>query len=342
MQTSRPLVSVVTPLYNCEEYLADCIESVLGQTYDNWEYVIVDNCSTDRSFEIASGYAARDDRIRLIKATEFVGAEANHNRSIRLISAEARYCKFVFSDDWLFPNCVEEMVKLAEANPSVAIVGAYGTDGCNVLWTGLRGRRFDIPPPASRDVVNGREACRNKLLGKPYVFGNTGSQLIRCDEIRKRPVFFNEQNIHADQEVCLDILQDTDFGFVHQILTYSRRREQSESSFARDYNSIILGDFVIFLRFGPVFLSAGEYQSRLLELSWEYHRTLGRNVLRMRARDFWDYHRKTLAVFGGAIDYSQLARATAYEFGAGLLQPRAALGRAWRWWSSAWRRLRRS
>ena len=54
-----PLVSVVTPVYNGETYLAACIESVLSQSYSNWEYVIVNNCSTDRTLDIASDYAAR-------------------------------------------------------------------------------------------------------------------------------------------------------------------------------------------------------------------------------------------------------------------------------------------
>ena len=61
----QPLVSVVTPVYNEEKNLAECIESVLAQTYPNWEYVIVNNCSTDRSLQIAESYAAQDKRIRV-------------------------------------------------------------------------------------------------------------------------------------------------------------------------------------------------------------------------------------------------------------------------------------
>ena len=59
-----PLVSVLTPVYNCEKYLRTCIESVLAQTYTNWEYVIVNNCSTDGTLAIAQEYAAADSRIR--------------------------------------------------------------------------------------------------------------------------------------------------------------------------------------------------------------------------------------------------------------------------------------
>src|SRR5882724_7298074 len=62
--SSQPLISVVTPVYNGAEHLAECIESVLAQTYQNWDYTIVDNCSTDGSVEIARRYAAKDRRIR--------------------------------------------------------------------------------------------------------------------------------------------------------------------------------------------------------------------------------------------------------------------------------------
>ena len=66
-RASQPLVSIVTPVYNEAEYLAECIESVLAQSYQNWEYTIVDNCSKDGSAEIARHYAGKDRRIRLVQ-----------------------------------------------------------------------------------------------------------------------------------------------------------------------------------------------------------------------------------------------------------------------------------
>ena len=56
---SQPLVSIVTPVYNGADFLSECIESVLAETYENWEYTIVDNCSSDGSADLARGYAAR-------------------------------------------------------------------------------------------------------------------------------------------------------------------------------------------------------------------------------------------------------------------------------------------
>src|SRR5271165_1069131 len=152
---SQPLVSIVTPVYNEAGYLADCIESVLAQTYQNWDFTIIDNCSTDGSLEVALRYAAKDPRIRIHQNQQFLRVIPNHNVALRQISAESKYCKVVLGDDWIFPNCLEQMVAVAEAHPSVGIVGAYVLEGQRVACTGL---------PYPSPLVCGREICRRHLL----------------------------------------------------------------------------------------------------------------------------------------------------------------------------------
>src|SRR5688500_12157737 len=98
----QPFVSVVTPVYNGEKYLAECVESVLAQTYHNWEYCIVNNCSTDRTLDIAEAYAQKDKRVRVHNNSEFVGCDQNANIAFRQISPDSRYSKVVHADDWLF------------------------------------------------------------------------------------------------------------------------------------------------------------------------------------------------------------------------------------------------
>src|SRR5690242_9640140 len=93
-----PLVSVVTPFYNTAAYLSECIESVLNQTYPNFEYILADNRSTDGSFGIAESYARLDQRIRLIRYPEFVAQLPNYNRALREISKTSQYCKIVQAD----------------------------------------------------------------------------------------------------------------------------------------------------------------------------------------------------------------------------------------------------
>src|SRR5271163_333260 len=91
----QPLVSVVTPFFNTAPYLAECIESVLAQSYSEFEYILMDNCSTDGSGEIAKTYAGRDPRIRLIRCSEFVSQLKNYNRALAEISDASQYCKIV-------------------------------------------------------------------------------------------------------------------------------------------------------------------------------------------------------------------------------------------------------
>jgi glycosyltransferase involved in cell wall biosynthesis len=298
----QPLVSVVTPLYNTEKYLAQCIESVLAQTYENWEYVIVNNCSTDRSLEIAQHYAQRDARIRVYCNDEFLKQFQNWNHAMRQISPESKYCKVVHADDWLFPECLARMVELAEAHSSVGIVSAYRLDETRVNLDGL---------PYSSTVTPGREICRLSLLGdlSLHVFGSPTSLLIRSGIIRSREAFYDESVIHADMEVCFDILQDYDFGFVHQVLSFTRRHNESVTSFTNMFNTRYLARFIVFLRYGPVYLSEEEYKKRLEQRLENYHRFLAKSAFDLKGREFWNLHRNELKKLGYPLSVPRLIKA---------------------------------
>jgi glycosyltransferase involved in cell wall biosynthesis len=282
---AQPVVSVLTPVYNGEKYLVECIESVLAQTYQNWEYVIVNNCSTDRTLEIAADYAKRDTRIRIHNNKTFVGCDANGNIAFRQIATESKYCKVVHADDWLFPECIMRMVELAEAHPTVAIVGAYGLRNDQVAWDGL---------PYARTVISGREMCRMTLMGGPYVFGSPSSLLIRSSEVGKRPAFYNEDNRHCDIEACFDLLRDMDFGFVHQVLTFTRDHPEAETSFSARFGTDYLGTLEILAKYGKTYLSNEEYK-QCVQKAWDnYYAFLGDSVFQIKEKAFWTFHSKEL------------------------------------------------
>ena len=90
---TRPLISVVTPFYNTAPYLAQCIESVLAQSYTKFEYLLLDNCSTDGSSEIAETYARRDPRIRVIRRPQLVPQLRNYNDALTKILTPAGIAK---------------------------------------------------------------------------------------------------------------------------------------------------------------------------------------------------------------------------------------------------------
>ena len=306
---SQPLVSVVTPVYNGDEYLAECIESVLAQTYENWEYVIVNNFSTDRSLEIAQHYAQQDPRIHVHDNKEFLKQFENWNHAMRQISPRSKYCKVVHADDWLFPACIARMVAVAEANSSVGLVSAYRLDEDRVDLDGL-------PYPST--VVSGREICRLTLMGKLLVFGSPTSLLLRSDIVRDRPMFYDEHSLHADTQVCFEILRDSDLGFVHQVLTYTRRHNESLSSLTRVLSMGRLGMLICLTKYGPIYLSEEEYQSRLERVLEKYHRFLSRSVFELKGKEFWDFHRRELEKLGCSISPFKMAKSLLLE----LLEPK--------------------
>jgi glycosyltransferase involved in cell wall biosynthesis len=328
---SQPRVSVITPVYNGATYLAECIESVLAQTYQNWDYVIVNNRSTDTTAEIVQMYAARDSRIRLHENQEFLPLVANHNQAMRQITPGSKYCKLIFADDWLFPECLERMVGVAEAHPSVGIVGAYGLFGSIVEWTGL-------PYPST--VTPGRDACRQRLLGGPYVFGTGTSHMIRSDLIRARDRVFNESSLHADSETCFQLLQSSDFGFVHQILSYTRPpRSESLTSTASRLRALEFATLYELIIYGPVFLTPEELKFRKAEKRKQYYEFLAHSFL--EGGESWDFHKKKLGELGLGLNRSRLARAVFWKgLSALTANPKRTIRKLWNGTSVATSRLR--
>jgi len=98
---AQPLVTVITPIFNAQNFIAETIESVLGQTYQNWEMIIVDDCSTDNSRDIVKEYEAKDSRIKLIELKKNFGGPARP-RNIGLDVSKGDYLAFLDADDvWL-------------------------------------------------------------------------------------------------------------------------------------------------------------------------------------------------------------------------------------------------
>jgi glycosyltransferase involved in cell wall biosynthesis len=269
-------------VYNNVEHLAECIESVLAQSYPNWDYTIVNNCSTDGSGELARRYAAKEPRIKVLDNQRFFRVVANHNVVLRQISPLSKYCKIVFADDWIFPRCIEEMVGVAEAHPSVGIVGAYGLQEHEIMWSGL-------PYPST--VVSGRDICRRLFLEGLYVFGTSNSVLYRSDLVMSRDPFYNEANFHADRDACVVLLKTQDFGFVHQVLTFTRRRPGSLSRMAVEMCLDLGCKLQTLVSHGPDFLTRTEFEDCLDPLLAEYYNFLAVSLIRSRwDKKLWEFH----------------------------------------------------
>lgn len=320
----QPLVSVVTPVYNGEDYLAECIESVLKQTFTNFEYIVVDNCSTDRSLEIALNYATKDGRVRVHSNKNFVAVIENHNIAFGLISPQAKYCKVVSADDFIFPDCIMRMVEFAEANPSVGIVGSYQLSGAYVKWQG-----FEYP----RAVVPGLEICRRVFLGgqPTFGFGSPTSIMYRADLIRDSGGFYPNSSPHADTSACFKYLQNCAFGFVYQVLSYERIHGETQSTKSAETNRYSSANLNDLIHYGPFYLNNEELGRRVSETLRDYHRFLGVNyIIGFRGSEFWNYHKSRLEELGYPLRRFVLLKAAMITVLREVLNPERAIRKLWR------------
>ena len=295
---SQPLVSVVTPFHNTSPYLAECIESVLSQSYARFEYILVDNCSTDGSREIAETYAQRDPRIRLIRRSQLLPQVQNYNSALAEISEASHYCKIVQADDTIFPECLHLMVKAFEQSESIGLVSAYDLKGNTVRGSGF-------PYPTS--FLPGKEMARLCLRTELFVFGSPTTVMYRSSLVRSQRAFYDESLLHEDTEKCMQILEHWDFGFVHQVLSFLRTDNESISAGFRAFQPNALDRYIVVQRFAPRFLDAREAAVLRKESQRAYYCVLAQQALRLRPSAFWRYHENGLKTLGETLDRPYLA-----------------------------------
>lgn len=315
-----PLVSVVTPVYNGAEYLGACIESVLSQTYQNWEYIILNNASTDGTLAIAEEYRRRDKRIRVFSNESLLPIIANHNKAFGLISGDSKYCKVVSADDWIYPECLEKMVGLAEENPSVGIVGAYQLSGGGDIWY-----TRNVGLPYSQTVISGHDICRAHLLGMLRVLGNPTSLLYRADLIRNTDAFFPNATYEADVSACLKHLRQADFGFVHQVLTHEHIHHERVTTVSLELNAYVSAEISDCQEYGDAYLTKRERDARIAELLNQYYVYLSASAFKLKGRRFWNYHIQRLNELGYRLDGRKLSMGIAAKALDLLLNPKSTI-----------------
>ena len=119
---ATPLISVIVPVYNAEDYLRYCIDSILQQSYTNLEVILVDDGAKDSSPAICDEYATQDSRVTVIHQ-ENGGHGEGVNQGIR--NATGLYYKVVDSDDWLAPDFTEKLVSAAEAHTADLVIAPF-------------------------------------------------------------------------------------------------------------------------------------------------------------------------------------------------------------------------
>jgi len=287
VENKQPLVSIVTPVYNGKDYLHECIESVISQTYTNWEYII-----------LVQEYGNAEPRIKIYTNDELLPIMDNWNLALSYISSKSIYCKVIHADDALMPECIDNMVAIAEKYSSAGIIGAYTFWGKNIACDGIQYEKSLIP---------GHEICRQTLKREIYPFLSPSTLMIRSNLIHQRPNFYPKENLQADVDVLYEILQETDFGFCHKLLTFVREHENSATStLAQPLNTLLPQKFKLLKKYGPTYLNADELLKETQLQLFKYYLFLAKSMHTGKDQKFWSYHKNELKELGLPLSYFKL------------------------------------
>lgn len=223
-----PRVSVGLPVFNAGDYLKDAVESLLGQTFSDFEILIQDNASTDETAEICHTYVERDCRVKYKRNSTNVGAAKNYN--LTLNRSRGEYFKWAAHDDVCAPVFLERCVKVLDNDPSVVLC-AGKTDlinddgsivtyddghGCFVTKDGTHVGRLDPPYRAQGSGVAGRYwDILVRTMRTFEIFG-----LIRTDVLRE--TILHENYYGSDKVLLADLSLRGRFHMVPEVLLYRR------------------------------------------------------------------------------------------------------------------------
>lgn len=222
--SSWPLVSVCIPMYNQAPFIAETIESVLKQSYERFECVAIDDCSTDRTFEIASGF--KDPRLRVLRNPENLGVERAWNRALE--QCRGKYLKLLCGDDLLYPRCLERQVlaleKAAHAN---AVLACCSRDVLSPSSQRILTRRI-----SKQDrLLTGPQAIRRTIRSGTNLFGEPSGALIRAEALAKVGGFNGALPYLIDLDMWVRLLGHGDLLMLSEPL-FGFRISQSQLSFS--------------------------------------------------------------------------------------------------------------
>ena len=167
----RPMVSIVVPIYNAENYLRRCVDSILNQEYTDFELLLVNDGSTDASGDICEEYGDRDPRVIVIQK-ENTGVSDSRNRA--LDRARGKYLQFLDSDDWITPDATRLFVRAAEE---------YGCDMVISDFYRVVGERLSTKGDIEEEGVLTREEFAAHMMENPadFYYGVMWNKLYRAD-----------------------------------------------------------------------------------------------------------------------------------------------------------------
>jgi len=207
--SAHPAVSIAIPLYNCESHIRETIESVLAQTFEDFELIVVDDQSTDRSVAVVESFD--DPRIRLIRNPERLGFTGNWNRC--LDEMRGTYCKLLPHDDPLDPTCIAEQVRILKAYPDVELVHCAR----NIIDPAGRvlARRG---PKETEGIKDGADSLRKIARSGTNPIGEPAAVMFRHDTMKRIGRFSDEDMYSIDIDYWSRLLNEGKRYYIDQTL----------------------------------------------------------------------------------------------------------------------------
>ena len=211
----KGLISIITPCYNSEKYISDTIKSVIKQDYQNWEMIIVDDFSNDKSIQIIQKFLNEDNRIKLIQLSENKGAGYCRNYAINQSSGQ--YYAFLDSDDIWFKNKISKQINFMNKNN---IAFSY----CSYNFINENGDSLNKEPFFSKSKVNYQDILKTNHIG-------CLTAIYDITKINNQKLYMSEIRARQDLSLWLNILKIIEFGYgLNEVLASYRIRKKSISS----------------------------------------------------------------------------------------------------------------
>jgi glycosyltransferase involved in cell wall biosynthesis len=309
---TNPLVGIVIPVYNGEAHLAECLQSVLNQSYDNWQAVVVNNCSTDGTAGIADEFARQDDRLTVLHCTEFLDQAGNYNRAIESCPREATYLKLLEADNWITPSALAQLIEAGESFPDAGIIGSYWLDGTRVLGSGVG---------YERRVMSGHTAARLMYVDRKYLFGTPTTLLYRRTALVGHSPCFKSTIFYDDIDLCLRVLRSWQFAFVHQILAFVRNDNAGIHSTVVDHDYEPALRYFLLRVYGADYFSSVDLATIESAVRRHYYACLAKALLRRKPASYWTLHRSLFALHNEQLRLRSLLSPLLHEFAQVLLNP---------------------
>ena len=209
---NSPLVSICMPVYNCERTIKDAVDSALNQSYNNTEIIIVENCSSDKTYELLKTY--NNPKIKLFRNDKVLTMAENWNKCLSLISGD--YIHYLHGDDILTPKCIERKMHIINANNDLVLVFS-ATEIIDSNNNTLMIRRYK-----NKDLLlDGKKFALKSFLYR-NLYGEPSNVLIKTSAINENGGFCTRLRFTVDWDLWLRLSTIGDIYYINEQLTKYR------------------------------------------------------------------------------------------------------------------------